>query len=119
MKHAADLLTHRDYARVLRPFLDPEVFRPSSSHLWRVAFHLGLVAGGYGLIRVLPLIAAPFCAVLLGHSIACLGFLAHDISHHAVVRSRLATRLLELLLFGLNLICPSVWRRVHNQTHHS
>ncbi len=90
------MTTHVSYAHF---WIQRGIPAHRQSHLWQVAFHLGLVAGGYGLIRVLPLIAAPFCAVLLGHSIACLGFLAHDISHHAVVRSRLATRLLELLLF--------------------
>lgn len=115
---AAELITHADYVRVVRPRLDPAAFRPSPMHLWRVAFHLVFLLAGYVLIRVLPMVAAPFGTLIAGHSIVCLGFLAHDISHQSVVRNRVAVRLLELLLFGVNVIAPTVWRRVHNQTHH-
>ena len=118
MKPSAELFTTADYARVLRPHLPPEAFRAEPRHLARIALHLALLFAGYLAVRKLPLWAAPLCALVIGHSIACLGFLAHDVSHHAVLRSRLATRMLELLLFGVNMIPPSVWRRVHNQTHH-
>lgn len=118
MKRSAELLTSTDYARALRPHLPPEAFRTEPRHLARIALHLALLFAGYWAVRELPMWASPPCALLIGHSIACLGFLAHDVSHHAVVRSRLATRMLELLLFGVNVIPPTVWRRVHNQTHH-
>lgn len=114
-----DLRSHAQYVRALRPHLDPALFIPSSRHLWRIALHAGLLLGGYLLLRGLPLPAAPLGALLVGHSTACLGFLAHDVSHHAVVRHRVVIRVLELLLFGVNLIPPTVWRRVHNQTHHA
>jgi fatty acid desaturase len=118
MKPAAELLTTADYARVLRPHLPPEAFRAEPRHLARIALHLVLLLAGYWGGRELPLWAAPLCALLIGHSITCLALLAHDVSHHAVVRSRLATRVLELLLFGPNMIPPTLWRRIHNQTHH-
>ncbi len=118
MKHAAELFTAADYARVIRPHLPPEAFRPEPRHFVRIVFHLALLLTGYWTLRETPLWLAPLCAILIGHSIACIGFLAHDVSHHSVVRSRVATRMLELLLFGVNMIPPSVWQKVHNQTHH-
>lgn len=57
-------------------------------------------------------------SLLIGHSMACLLFLAHDVSHNAVVRNHLLKRTLELAMWGLNVIPPTLWRRVHNQTHH-
>lgn len=119
MRASHDLMTHADYARVLRRHLDPAVFRPCPSHLWRVAFHGAVLLGGYLALRMHWPYTGPACALLIGHSIACLGFLAHDVSHHAVVRSRTAIRVLELVLFGLNVTPPTVWRRVHNHAHHA
>ena len=118
MKRAAELFTAADYVRILRPCIPPEAFHPDPWHLARIVLHLALLLIGYWVLREMPLWLAPLCALLVGHSIACLGFLAHDVSHHSVVRNRAATRMRELLLFGVNMIPPSVWRRVHNQTHH-
>jgi len=119
MSSPKDLKTHADYVRVLRPHLDPAMFTPRPDHLWRVAFHAGVLLAGYLSLRMQWPYTGAVSALVIGHSIACLGFLAHDISHHSVVRSRSAIRILELVLFGLNVTPPTMWRRVHNQSHHA
>src|SRR5258708_39709799 len=57
-------------------------------------------------------------ALIVGHSQACLVFLAHDLSHNSILKDVSGKRVLELVIWGLNLIPPALWQRVHNQTHH-
>ena len=119
MNTSVELKTRGEYERVIRPLLPQGAFAPDARHLLRILLHLLVVLGGLLLLRVasawwmmLPI------ALIIGHSLACLAFLAHDVSHNAVVTNRIAKRGLELLLWGLNAMPPTLWRRLHNQTHH-
>ena len=119
MTPSSKLKSASEYGRVLRPLLPPQAFAPDSRNSWRIGLNLLLVCLGYLMLReVNKWWVGPLCAVVIGHSLACLAFLAHDISHNSVVQNKLARRSLEFLLWGLNLIPPTLWRRVHNQTHH-
>ncbi len=108
-----------DYARVIRPLLPGDAFLPGRDRLWRMAVHFALVGTCWWIIRTSghPLVWA-LAAVVLGHSQICLAFIAHDTSHGAVVRSRPLRRVLELLLWGQMAVPPTLWRRIHNKTHH-
>jgi fatty acid desaturase len=119
VKPAAELHPTAYYAAVVRPHLPADAFRAEPRHLGRIAVHLLIVMAGYSLLRstgawwiMLP------ASIVIGHSMACLLFLAHDVSHNAVIKNVPAKRSLELLLWGLNLIPPALWRRIHNQSHH-
>jgi len=60
-------------------------------------------------------------AALTGHSYACLALLAHDVAHGSVIRIRWR-RLrytVELLLWCPLLVPPTLWRILHNRTHHA
>ena len=108
-----------EYTRVLRPLLPSQAFVADARHLIRIVSHLLVIAVGYLLLRGTgaTYVWIP-SALLIGHSLACLLFLAHDVSHGSVVRNRFLRRGLELLLWGINIIPPTLWRRVHNHTHH-
>jgi fatty acid desaturase len=58
------------------------------------------------------------CSLLIGHSLGVLGFLAHDVSHHSIKGPRPLPRVMETVLWGLNGTSPTMWKAVHNQTHH-
>jgi len=119
MNSTPHLMRAADYARVIRPLLPDKAFSPCASHLWRVVAHAGVVAAGYLLIRgANAWWHGLLCSLLIGHSLGCLAFLAHDLSHHSITTSKAWRRILELLLWGLNLISPTMWKRIHNQTHH-
>lgn len=119
MIESENLMKAADYARIVRPLLPSDAFRPQRTTLWQVAGHLTVIFGFYVLLREFSAWwLRPLCALVVGHSIACMAFVAHDISHHTVVSSRWLRKVLEIFLWGLNLIPPTVWRRVHNQTHH-
>jgi fatty acid desaturase len=119
MRTSPELKAHSDYASVIRPYLPPQAFAPDARHLVRIAAHLFVAVGGYLVLRTADSwwVMLP-TSLVIGHSMACLLFLAHDLSHNSVVRTHHAKRGLELLLWGLNVIPPTLWRRLHNQTHH-
>jgi fatty acid desaturase len=119
MVPAADLLTTADYIRVLRPHLPRAAFAAHPGDLVRVAFHLAIVAAALVGLRFTDIVWLwPVYTLVIGHEIACLAFHAHDLTHGALVRSRPVRRGLELLLWGLNVTPPTMWRRLHNETHH-
>lgn len=119
--HPSDsLMSAGEYTRVLRPLLPAEVFLPSKRPLIAITGHLLVIACCYFWLRsTSALWVGPVTTLIIGHSLGCLGFLAHDVSHGSVIREATPRWLLEMLLFGLNGTTPTVWRRVHNQTHHA
>jgi fatty acid desaturase len=116
---AYQLKSASEYAAVVRPLLPREAFRPDPRHLFRILAHLTIILAGYLLIRdTNSLWVAVLTSVVLGHSQACFVFLGHDLTHNAIVKDARLRRPLELLIWGLNLIPPSLWFRIHNQNHH-
>jgi len=57
-------------------------------------------------------------ALVAGHSWGCLGFLAHEALHHAVVRDRRIEKVVGAIGFGLYGLSPTLWGAWHNQAHH-
>lgn len=107
------------YRRWLRLQLPAEAFRPDARRLGWMALHLAVVAGGAGVIGATSFSPAWWVVSLIsGHSMACLGFLAHELSHNAVIRMWWLRQPLELLIWGLLLVPATVWRHVHNEVHH-
>jgi fatty acid desaturase len=112
--------TAQQYARAVRPHLPAEIFQPAPARLAWLPLHLAIIVGlGAVVVAAQPAwYVALACALLAGHSWACLGFLAHEVLHHAVVRQRGLERLVGycgLLIFCLS---PTLWNAWHNQQHH-
>ncbi len=61
----------------------------------------------------------PAMALINAHSLMVLAFLAHDVSHSTVIRKKYIRIPLETLLWAMVLIPVTLWRRIHNQTHHN
>jgi fatty acid desaturase len=104
--------------RRIREQLPADAFRPAHRRLWHVPVHGTIVVAGYVMIRSWPALG-PMAAVLIGHSLACLAFVAHEISHNAVVRHRGVKRSVEFVALGINMVPPTMWNRLHNDAHHS
>lgn len=110
---------HSDYVRKIRRELPAEAFAPAPRKLVIMLAHLGIIISCYVALRGGSTIWLRIVlALLIGHSLVCIGFLTHELAHGAVVRSRRWRYLLEMFFWGINLIPATVWRRVHNQTHH-
>lgn len=126
MTGAADALTYRDlrhlgfYTRILKKRLPREYFQPVPSRmLWAIPHLAVIIAGMIGLVKVdlqwwlkMPI------SLLIGTSMASLGFLGHEVLHGTVVRTPWLRNLLGQLCFWQFSIGPILWRRWHNVEHH-
>ncbi len=57
-------------------------------------------------------------ALLIGQSFGSLGFLSHEVSHGAVVKTPWLKRALAGIGFSPFLVTPAFWHRWHNIVHH-
>lgn len=110
----------KHYAREVRRHLPEEVFQPSARHLLWLPVHLAVIlgTGGYVVSTNAPWHLALLAALVAGHSWGCLGFLAHEAMHHALVKSRTIEKLVGYAGFGLYCLSPTLWIAWHNQAHH-
>jgi fatty acid desaturase len=108
------------YARDIRPHLPFEVFRPVPGRLVWLPVHLAIITGAGAAVVLAspPWYVALGCALVAGHSWGCLGFLAHEALHHAVVRNRTVEKLVGYAGFGIYGLSPTLWVAWHNQAHH-
>lgn len=108
------------YARQVRRYLPAAVFQRTPERVLWLPVHLGIiVALAIYVVRAAPpWYVATLCALVAGHSWGCLGFLAHEALHHAVVKSALAEKLIGYAGFGLYGLSPTLWSVWHNQAHH-
>jgi fatty acid desaturase len=108
------------YARELRPLLPPDVFGAAPARLLWLPVHLGVILGmaAWVVVGRTPWYLSLAAAVIAGHSWACLGFLAHETLHHAVVKSRAVERLVGCVGFLPYALSPTLWTAWHNQAHH-
>ncbi len=114
------LMKAADYLRVLRPLLPAKMRTVHWGAYAAILFHLMVIIVCLHVFRTTEV--NPFLLVLslvMGHSLACLAFLAHEIAHGAIVGRRSIRYALELLLWGLNSFPATLWRRIHNETHHA
>src|SRR5438105_3019028 len=96
------------YAREVRSHLPPRIFEPATSRLWWLPVHLGIIGAlaVYVVSEQPPWPLALVCALVSGHSWGCLGFLAHEALHHAVVKNRLVEKLVGYCGFGIYGLSP-------------
>lgn len=115
-----ELRTVQQYAREVRPHLDPAVFRPVPGRLLWLPVHLTVIVALAAVVvrGALPWYGAVLAAVVAGHSWGCLGFLAHEALHHAVTRNRALERIIGYCGFGIYCLSPTLWTAWHNQAHH-
>jgi fatty acid desaturase len=109
-----------EYRQFLKAHLPEKAFAPSPRKLIPLALHLLIIGCCYCGIRFSDDWCVWFvCSLVIGHGAACIAFIAHEMSHRAVIGNRSICYVFEVILWGLNFISPTVWRRVHNQTHHA
>ena len=113
-------MTPATYRHILKPLLPNDAFSSAPDKLVFSTFHLLVMLAGYVGIRYFgPGPMSIGCSFVIGHSLACIAFIAHDLSHNTIIRKRKPRYALELIFWGLTFISPTVWHRVHNHAHHS
>jgi len=110
----------QQYAREVRRHLPPGVFLPARDRLAWLPVHLAIIAtvATYIVRAAPPWYVAVLGAVVAGHSWGCLGFLAHEAMHHALVKNRTVEKLVGYCGFGIYGLSPTLWTAWHNQAHH-
>jgi fatty acid desaturase len=112
--------TVQHYARAVRPHLPNVVFQRTPSRLLWLPLHLGAILAAAAIVVA----AAPawyvalLCALVAGHSWGCLGFLAHEAMHHALVRKVWMEKVVGYVGFLPYGLSPTLWSAWHNQAHH-
>ena len=119
MPTSKEFIPLAEYVRRLKPLLPEEAFDACPSKLLVPFIHFLLLTGAYFVIRLNDHWSVwLLCSFLIGHCLACIGFFAHELSHNAICKRPRIRYALEIVCWGLNLVSPTIWRRVHNQTHH-
>jgi len=115
------LRSMNEYAREVRPHLPAAVFQREPGRLLWLPFHLAVIAtlSAFVIRTGPPCYIALACGIVIGHSWGCLGFLAHESLHHAVVKSRAIERLIAYIALLPYCLSPALWVAWHNQTHHA
>jgi fatty acid desaturase len=111
--------SHASYARVIAPLLPAKAFRRSPRRLAYAAGQLTLfLAVAVSMRWIDSIVVRALAAVVAGHALLGLAFFAHELSHGAVIGEGPLRRVCELVAWGPNLVAPTVWRKVHNESHH-
>lgn len=109
-----------NYRQQLRKVLPPDILDRSLASLWWFPVHAAIIGTSFWLLAShFTWWMAPLLSLVIGHSFACMGFLAHDIGHGASVRSPLLRDFLSGAGFSPLFISPLLWRKWHNSDHHN
>lgn len=110
----------QQYAREVRRHLAPRALQRTPSRLLWLPLHLAIIVtlAVYVVRAAPPWYVALMCAVVAGHSWGCLGFLAHEALHHALVKSPWVEKIVGYAGFGPYMLSPTLWTAWHNQAHH-
>ncbi len=119
MKSRKESIPHSQYVKALRCQLPSRAFNAAPQKLWMVLGHLIIILASYLGIRFNPfMVCDALLSLIIAHSFVCIAFLAHELSHNAIIRNRSIRYPLEVLLWGLNAIPATMWQRIHNHSHH-
>ena len=109
------------YAQDVRPELAAHVFEPARSRVLWLPVHVSLIAALAWLLATdtLPAPLWPVASLAIGCSMAFVAFLGHEVLHGAVVRGRVAIRVLGWICLLPFTVSPTLWTNWHNRVHHN
>ena len=109
-----------NYRNQVKKELPAEYLKPDSLNLLWFPVHAVIIGASYWVLAThFSWWVAPILALIIGHSFACLGFVAHDIGHGASIRNPILREFLTSLGFSAFGIGPYLWKRWHNSEHHN
>jgi fatty acid desaturase len=118
------LMTQADYAKKLRPLLPAEAFVPNINQVWILLINILILIVGWAIASYLdrwnPYYLWLFLpiAIVMGNSIAVLGFSSHGLLHSSVISIPWLRQILGLLGFTMLWMPTTLWKVVHNREHH-
>jgi fatty acid desaturase len=109
-----------NYRQQIRKALPDQVFKPDYKNLiWFPVHFSSLGFGFWALTNHFSYWTAPLIALVMGHSMGCMGFLAHDIMHGGSIKNLFVRDFLGGIGFSPFAISPLLWRKWHNADHHN
>jgi fatty acid desaturase len=112
------LISHADYIHTIRPLLPAAAFEPVPRRLLALAAHVLLVFAMAWLAGLTDSILAWLgIALVIGQSMACITFVAHDLMHGSIIRSRVLRYPIEVFAWTFMYMPASVWRKAHLAHH--
>ena len=113
-----ELRTIATYQRAVRPALPDAAFQPARSRLLWLPAHVTVIALSIWALAT-DRVPAPIASLVIGCSMAAVAFLGHEILHGAVVRGRVAIRVLGWICLLPFTVSPTLWTAWHNRVHHN
>lgn len=109
-----------NYRQQLKKALPEEYLKPHYGNLFWFIPHAAFFAVGFWLLKThFSWWLAPIISLVLGHSMACLGFIAHDICHGGSIKNKTLRHFMAGVAFSPFWIGPYLWSRWHNSDHHN
>lgn len=109
-----------NYRNQVKKAIPAEYLKPDYSNLLWLPVHAAIIGSCYFVLTAhFAYWSAPLLALVVGHSFACLGFLAHDILHGGSIKTPIVRDTLAGISFSPFWIGPYLWRRWHNADHHN
>ncbi|HEX5058869.1 MAG TPA: fatty acid desaturase [Kofleriaceae bacterium] len=109
------------YAQAVRPTLPDAVFEPARSRLLWLPVHVTVIAGIAWALAAghVPAPLWPVASLVIGVCMSAVAFLGHETLHGAVVRGRLAIRVVGWICLLPFTCSPTLWTAWHNRVHHN
>lgn len=108
------------YTRKLIQHIPQEAYAPATYKLLPMFLHAGLFMTFLSFIYITNslLITVGF-SIMMGICIACLFLYSHELSHGTIIKKEPYLYGLQNFFWAFSGIPPTVWKRVHNLSHHT
>jgi fatty acid desaturase len=108
-----------NYRNTVKKQIPDRWLKPDYFNLLWFLPHVALIGVSFWLLTAhFSYWTAPLLSLVIGHSMGCLGFLGHDITHGGTIRNGFIRDLLGGIAFSAFGIGPHLWRKWHNADHH-
>jgi len=108
------------YAQKVIKSIPREAFKPATYKLIPMFIHAILFWLNVFLIKsyLSNIFVVLACSILMGISIVCLFLYAHELTHRTIIRKQPYLYFLEMFFWAFSGFPPTLWRKIHNATHH-
>ena len=109
----------RYYTKELIKYIPKEAYKPATYKLLYMLIHVGIVFSMIGLLSEFSSVwMLALASILSGISVACLFLYCHELSHGTIVRAQPWYYISKLIFWSFSGIPPTMWKKVHNLSHH-
>lgn len=109
-----------NYRQQIRKAVPEKFIKPHAGNLLWFPVHFAIIAASlWALTTNFSWWLGPILSLVIGHSFACLGFVAHEICHGSSIRSPFWRDVFGAAGFSAFGIGPYLWKRWHNVDHHN